>query len=332
MNTIYLTVDVECHDISKKNLYIDGKVGDSFWGLSKILEIGKEYEIPINFFVDVVECHEYGDNYIKEIVDLIHSYEQKVYLHIHPNFLIGRKYHYIWQYSEEEQEGIISDSISDFRRLVGYSPKAIRTGGYCNDQYYYEALEKITKGDMIDLSHCVNYRNSFYQSPTTNQIHLNGNVKVLPNTRFLCFKLFKWSKYANLDIMSANMNEMERVLQHKELSYMTCTMHSWTFLKHFFYIPKTLRPDKRNIRKMQKFIKMAKEQGWLFRNFEKPLSIAGNDSKIDLCNTYRGRILGIINTFFRMQRAARVNKKYFTAYVLFYAVIVLIIILFICLI
>ena len=323
MNTIFLTVDVECHDIHQKNLYIDGKIGDTYWGLSRILAIGKEKDIPINFFVDVVECHKYGDEYIREIVDLIHSYGQKVYLHIHPNFLIDGGSHYFWQYNKEMQKSVITQSVCDFQRLVGYRPKAIRTGGYCNDQKYYEALAEVSKEDITDLSHCVNYRNSHYKSPTVNQIHINGGVKVLPNTRFLCFKFHKWVKHANLDIMSANLNEMKKVLGHQELKYMTCTMHSWTLSKHYFYIPQTLRPDRHNYKKLQEFIDLAKQKGWVFGDFEEPLTVQGSDSEIDLCATPTGKITGALNTFFRMQRAARTNKKYFFAYIAFYLLLIL---------
>lgn len=331
MNTIFLTVDVECHNIRQKNFYIDGIIGNEKWGLSRILEIGRKKNIPINFFVDVVECHEYGDEYIKEIIQLIHSYGQKVFLHIHPNFLIPGGYHYFWQYTKEEQKDIIIRSIADFERLVGYKSKAIRTGGYCNDQNYYDALGEASGNEMIDVSHCYHYRNSHYVSPTINQVHQNGQVTVLPNTRFLCFKMLNKKKHANLDIMSANYNEMKRILQHKELRYMTCTMHSWTLLKHWFYLKGTLMPDTRNCRKMEMFIDKAKENGWVFSHFDRPLTVEGSDTEIDLCDSIRGTILGVINTFLRMQRAARVNKKYFAAYALFYFLLISMVVLMICL-
>ena len=327
MNRIFLTVDVECHNIQQKNLYIDGKIRNSYWGISKILEIGKEKNIPINFFVDVVECHEYGDSFITEIVDLIHSYGQKIYLHIHPNFLISGGYHYFWQYSKEEQKDIILNSIDDFERLVGYRCKAIRTGGYCNDQNYYDALMETAGSSIIDVSHCMDYRNCHYHAPVINRFFYNNTVPVLPNTRFLCFKLLKWRKFANLDIMSANYNEMKRIIQHKELNYMTCTMHSWNLFKHMYYIPCTMRPDKYNCRKMRKFIDYAKENGWTFSDFEEPLLEQGKDSDLDLCCSLLDKIRGVANTFLRMQRAARFNKKYFLAYSIFYSALIVAIIL-----
>lgn len=322
MNKVYLTVDVECHDINKKNFYIDGKIGNQYWGLKKILEIGKEMNIPINFFFDVVECREYGDQYAKDIINLIHLYGQKIYLHIHPDFVVKGGSHYFWQYSKEEQEDILRKSIEDFERLVGCESKALRIGGYCSDEKFYEALENVTSGKMIDVTHCWDYRNCKYISPTYNQMHYHGKVPVLPNTRFLCLKLPGVKKFANLDIMSANFNEMKRIMKHKELTHMVCTMHSWNLFKHLFFIPQTMAPDRYNCRKMRKYIACAKSLGWQFGDFDEPLIPGMNDSEIDLCNGVQGKLQGIANTFLRMQRAARLSKKYFFAYFIFYFLLI----------
>ena len=327
MNRVFLTVDVECHNIRQKNLYIDGKIKDRYWGLSKILEIGKEKGIPINFFFDVSECREYGDGYSKEIIDLIQSYGQKVYLHIHPNFIIKGGYHYFWQYTEPEQEEILRQSMADFERLTGKKSTALRIGGYCSDQNLYDALGNVAGESMTDVTHCWDYRNCKYQSPTYNQLHYNGKVPVLPNTRFICLKLPGIKKYANLDIMSANYNEMKRIMKHTELKYMVCTMHSWNLFKHLFYIPRTMAPDRYNCSKMRKFIDLAQKEGWTFSDFDEPLAAGGSDAEIDLCGNLRGKAMGVINTFLRMQRAARVNKKYFTAYAMFYLFLAALIVL-----
>ena len=37
MKKIYLTVDLECHDICRKNQYIDGKCKNGEYGLKKML-------------------------------------------------------------------------------------------------------------------------------------------------------------------------------------------------------------------------------------------------------------------------------------------------------
>lgn len=323
MNKIFITVDVECHELAKRNLYLEGKIGNEYWGLEKILQIGKEKNVPINFFLDVVECHAYGDEYVKEIVDQIHAYGQKVYFHIHPNFIIPDGYHLFWQYSLEEQKELLRQGISDYERLTGCKCKAMRTGGYCTDQNLYDALNAVTDGSILDVSHCKGYRYSKYNSPVDNGLHFNGKVPVLLNTRYLSFKFFGKKKYANLDIASSQFNEMKRVLEYKELPYLVCSMHSWNLFKQMFYIPWTMRPAKDTCQKMCRFIDLARKKGWEFSDFEESLRETGANVEIDLCKTPWLTLVGWINTFIRMQGAARTSKKYFMVYAAFYAFCVL---------
>lgn len=323
MNKIFITVDVECHELAKRNLYLEGKIGNEYWGLEKILQIGKEKNVPINFFLDVVECHAYGDEYVKEIVDQIHAYGQKVYFHIHPNFIIPDGYHLFWQYSLEEQKELLRQGISDYERLTGCKCKAMRTGGYCTDQNLYDALNAVTDGSILDVSHCKGYRYSKYNSPMDNGLHFNGKVPVLLNTRYLSFKFFGKKKYANLDIASSQFNEMKRVLEYRELPYLVCSMHSWNLFKQMFYIPWTMRPAKDTCQKMCRFIDLARKKGWEFSDFEESLRETGANVEIDLCKTPWLTLVGWINTFIRMQGAARTSKKYFMVYAAFYAFCVL---------
>lgn len=323
MNKIFITVDVECHELAKRNLYLEGKIGKEYWGLKKILQFGEEKKVPINFFLDVVECHEYGDDFIMEIVDQIHAYGQKVYFHIHPNFIVEGGHHLFWQYSLEEQIELLRQGFADYERLVGRKCKAMRTGGYCTDQNLYDALNAVTDGSILDVSHCKGYRYSKYNSPVDNGLHFNGKVPVLLNTRYLSFKFFGKKKYANLDIASSQFNEMKRVLEYRELPYLVCSMHSWNLFKQMFYIPWTMRPAKDTCQKMCRFIDLARKKGWEFSDFEESLRETGANVEIDLCKTPWLTLVGWINTFIRMQGAARTSKKYFMVYAAFYAFCVL---------
>ena len=327
MNKIFITVDVECHELAKRNLYLDGKIRNEYWGLEKILQLGKEKNVPINFFLDVVECHVYGDDFVKEIIDQIHSYGQKIYFHIHPNFIVQGGHHLFWQYSLEEQKELLQQGIADYERLVGRKCKVMRTGGYCTDQNLYDALNAVTDGSILDISHCKDYRHSHYNSPVNNALHFNGKVPVLPNTRYIGFKFLGKKKYVNLDIAGSRLNEMKRVLKYKELPYMICTMHSWNLFKQMFYIPQTMRPAKDTCRKMDRFIDYARLSGWEFSDFEESLTQVGADVEIDLCKTPWYTFVSWINTFIRMQGAARTNIKYFCCYAAFYTLFILIFVL-----
>lgn len=105
MNKIFLTVDTECHDIRKENQYIWGKKNGREYGIGRILELGKQYEIPVNFFVDFAEERRYGREYIQRIIDKIKQYNQPIFLHLHPNFISGDESRtFLWEYDKEEQE------------------------------------------------------------------------------------------------------------------------------------------------------------------------------------------------------------------------------------
>ena len=199
----------------------------------------------------------------------------------------------------------------------------MRTGGYCTDQNLYDALNEVTDGSILDVSHCKGYRYSKYISPVDNGLHFNGKIPVLPNTRYLSFKFFNKKKYANLDIASSQFNEMKRVLEYQDLPYLVCSMHSWNLFKHMFYMPWTMRPAKDTCRKMCKFIDYARKKGWEFSDFEEPLRETGANVEIDLCKTPWLTFVGWLNTFIRMQGAARTSKKYFMVYAAFYAFCIL---------
>ena len=61
MRRIYLTIDIECHDIKKRNLYIDGSTHDGSCGLEHILKLAKGLSIPVNCFLDIPEAKVYAD-------------------------------------------------------------------------------------------------------------------------------------------------------------------------------------------------------------------------------------------------------------------------------
>ena len=175
MKKIFLTIDIECHDISKYDYYIDGKIGNENYGLRKILEICKDNGIILNCFVDFAECHRYGDAFIEEIIHLISEYNQPIHLHLHPNYITGDDSRtFLWEYSLEEQRAILKTGFEDYRRLVGKECSVFRIGRYGCDANMYKALMDFN--DIIDLSYCYSFDSmchfdaGVYNKPIKNQI------------------------------------------------------------------------------------------------------------------------------------------------------------------
>lgn len=326
MKKIFITVDLECHDIIHRNQYIDGKYKNGICGLELILQLGKEINIPINFFFDIVEAKEYGIEYAKGIIDLIHSYNQHVYLHLHPDYVTGNhSKSFLWQYSYSEKKEILKYGFNLFEELLGHKPKAFRIGRYGADEEMYQAMNELGIS-VVDLS---------YSSGSAKMCHINKEVlsvdnsiceyrgqTIFPNTRYIAFRIGKKCKLINIDANDSTFNEYKRFLDRNTLNNITLTMHSWNFIKKYFFSKKYVSLDKSALIKFKKMVSYAKENGYEFSDFENGIQKTNyKDELLDLCGN---KILMIINNFIRFQKIGRLNKKYFVLYTCFYCVFLLI--------
>lgn len=325
---IFLTVDVECHNLVKKNYYIDGLINNKCYGLKKILEVGKELNIPINFFYNFSELHKYGEEYVREIISLITSYNQTICLHVHPSFIERFGKPFFWEYSLEEQQRIIELSFSDYGHLCNRSPSAFRAGGYGVNADTYKALNLQSNRKIFDLSYCHAYGSKcrYYNNGFVNGIIEDGNIIIVPNTRFCGMRFLNKKKYVNFDISCCFKNEIRAVFKRNRTNHLICTMHSWSLMKHFYFRDGSLKADRKNIDKIVYLVNMAKEYGYTFSSFDEVLKtneIICRDEPLDICDSFYRRIIGLFNTFFRMQITARYNKKYLFLYCGFYLTIFL---------
>ena len=111
---IYLTVDTECHQIENLNRTIYGKTANGkVYGIEKILQLGQELNVPVNVFLDVPECHRYGDDHTQAIVDLVNKYGQPIFLHVHPDYIGDPNRKHLWEYTEEEQREILKIALEE---------------------------------------------------------------------------------------------------------------------------------------------------------------------------------------------------------------------------
>lgn len=320
MKKIYLTVDTECHNIDKVNQYIYGKVGNKEYGIVKILELAKEYKIPVNFFLDVGESRKYGREFIKNIVDTIHSYNQPVFFHLHPDYISNDSRTYLWEYSKEEQKEIILSALEDYKSFVDNGDKLVfRAGRYGVNLDTYDILSELGY-DVLDLSYLCN--NNKMCKIDTNEIQtMNAptkynNITILPNTQFVGFDLLGKKKCIGVDSSDATYSEFKKIIKNSNLKNIVFTMHSWNFIKKWFFEKEYIQGDRAMERKFRKSIVYARKCGYEFENLSN--FQFGND-KDELINFYSKNKIGcVINNFFRFQKIARLNKKYFAFYTAFY--------------
>ncbi len=330
MKKIFLTVDTECHDIDKVNQYIYGEKGNNKFGIVKILELGKKYDVPVNFFLDVGECRKYGRQFILDIVDVIRSYGQPIFFHLHPDYISGDSARtFLWEYSEEEQREIITKALEDYKSFVDAGDRLIfRAGRYGVNSSTYDILSELDY-DVLDLSYLCN-NNKMCKLDTNDVNTQNAAIKykgvtLLPNTQFVGFDLFGRKKCIGLDSADATYSEFKKIIKASRLDNLIFTMHSWNFIKKWFFLKKYIQCDIAMERKFRKSVICARKNGYEFADLR---NYAFKEERDELINPYKkNKISCIINNFFRFQKIARLNKKYFVFYSAMYLSLLLAIIL-----
>lgn len=331
MKKIYITIDTECHDIEHPDRHIWGRTPTGrYYGVKKILEIAKDLDIRLNFFVDIAECKRYGVEFIKSITDLITDYNQSVYIHLHPNYISGDEGRsFMWQYSSEEQKAIFKEAMEYYNQLFPNKKcRSFRIGRYGANPSMYDALEEAMGDGIIDFSFSAYSSKMCHIEQSVigshNRISKYKNTFVFPNTRYRCFRLGKISRYLNLDTAESTIGEFKKVLDENNLPFVTLTMHSWNFIKKWFFINSRVWGDKGNIKKFYKMVEYAKANGYEFGDIEEDYelltSTQNEDQTFDLCSTRWGQIRAFWYNFLRFQNTARLTKKYFVFYGVLYAI------------
>ena len=330
MKKIYVTVDVECHDITLENNYIWGKVGEEEFGIRRILEKGKEHNIPINFFFDMCETNRYGKEYAQNIISAIQDYKQPVYLHLHPNYISGDDTRsFLWQYNNQEQYDILQKGFAQYYEVMQLEEcKAFRVGRYGASAEMYQVLSDLNVS-VIDLSY--SYDNPhmchlyYEEAQTINRPTKYKGQILLPNTRFVCFDYFGKKKSINTDLHEVGFQELKEVLNKEIPDHLVFTMHSWHFINRYFY-KKGISGDKKQLKKFDKIINYCKRKGFVFADIGKEDfsdCLSQSDEKereINNCKSLPEKIKSLFYNFFRFQEMGKINKKYFLIFSLFYLI------------
>lgn len=328
---LYVTVDTECHDINNQDRYLWGKTREGErWGLEKILEEGKALNIPINFFVDIAEADRYGIGFVKKVVDMITSYGQPVYLHLHPNFITGDDARsYLWQYSEDEQKKILSRAHEIWKELFP-SKKcvAFRAGRYGTDSKIYSLLKNEFGEGLIDLS---------YGSPGGKMCHLTKDeigidnvckyykgVIIFPNTTYVGLSLLGMTHNFGLDAAQTCFGEYKAVLKQNTVKNIILTMHSWNFIKTWFFREGKVYKDNSALLRFRSMVAYAQDYGYEISSLnDLVFSPEEVDQIVDLCETPNGKCRSLYYNYMRFQRMGRLTPKYFMIYFLFYIILLI---------
>ena len=328
---IYFTVDVECHDINKLNQYITGKIRNGNCGLEKILQMGREMGVPINVFLDIPECRQYGDDYIQTLVNLINKYNQPIYLHVHPDYVYGDKRKHLWEYTKEEQCDILKICIDKYEHFCGKKERLVfRAGAWGVNADTYEVLHEL-KNNVVDLSFVNKSRWRCHLSNkelgAQNASRVFRQVVLLPNTTFNGFKYFGHEYAFGMSVPDTTYDEFKRIMDLNKLHNITYTAHSWDFMKKFFWLPNHISQDYMLINRFKKCVSYAKKSGYVFSSLDSYEYYEEDDQFIDLCSSIPGKIRGLWNNYVRFSRNGRSYEKYFALYIIPYIIVFALIVL-----
>lgn len=330
---IFLTVDTECHDYKKLNQYITGNTPKGNFGLEKILELGRDLGVPVNVFLDIPECHPYGDEHIRKIVSLADKYGHSICLHVHPDYIADPKRKHLWEYTKEEQKDILRTAIRDYKKFCGNHDRIFfRAGAWGVNKDTYEVLAElqteIGKLEIVDLSYVYHSRRrchlSYEEYGAVNACKEFEGVKVFPNTSYIGFDYFGKQLPLGITVPGTCFGEFKKIVNQNRLNNLTYTMHSWDFTKRWFFIPNKLWGDKGNIRKFKKCVEYAKQKGYVFDDLQN-MTLSEEDQCINLCKGIIGKISCLWYNYRRFAAVGRTYKKYAILY--FSPVILLVFIL-----
>ena len=320
---IYLTVDTECHNLEKLNHYITGKTKKGTFGLEKILELGKEMNVPVNVFLDIPECHAYGEKYMQDLVDLVKHYNQPIFLHVHPDYIADPKRKHLWEYTKDEQREILRQAIKDYKRFCGNQDRLFfRAGAWGVNNETYEVLSELLPEsgatEIIDLSYVYHSRwrchLSFEELGTANACKKYKGVTVFPNTTYIGFDYLNKPYAFEFCVPTPSLGELKTVIRQNSLSNITYTMHSWDFIKRWFFLPNYIAGNTRRIRVFKKIVEYARKKGYEFADLRTFEMINEEDECLNICQGIRGKLSCLRYNYMRFAENGRSYDKYSILY------------------
>lgn len=331
MGKIYLTIDTECHNKEIENQYIYGKMpnGD-ICGIQRILEEGKKSDVKLNFFIDIPEWNRYGEKHIKDMVNMIHSYDQTICFHFHPNYASGDDTRWnLYEYSKEEQTKMIQQGVNDFFRFCGERDVLIfRAGCYGVNLETMDVLSHLGM-KCVDLSYNAGNGQGMCHI-SESEIHTKNvpvkycNVVILPNTSYVGFDYLGRRCFFPLNVAQTPYGEFVDFFDRTKLQNVIYTMHSWDFILKWFFDTKKVRLNRRYVRRFHKCIEYARKQGYEFESLnDYEFTPNQRDEMVDLYDTVWGKIKGLVYNYNRFWGVAHFSAKYLAVYLFFFLCLII---------
>lgn len=237
---LFITIDVEAGSYmgrpNKLSDRIYGHIGVEYWGIPKIMELCKKYNVGATFFVDVYEYKYYGEEAFKKIATEIKENGFDVQLHAHPHWYYGNTRDNMWQYSLKQQTEIIREGKRLLYDWTGINPVAFRAGGYAADENTLLALEAndIYIDSSLVYGNALSKLNLLIPPLSKNKPSLINKIYEVPVTVFKELGFGKYERLRSFDIEADTLRELKYVVEQAKdhhLPTLVLMMHSHSFVK-----------------------------------------------------------------------------------------------------
>lgn len=200
VNYALITIDTEAHTGDRPvDRFIWGETSDGLHGIDELMDLFESFGTKAIFFLDFAECWDYGDDAIESVAKAIVDRGHTVGVHVHPDHLLDKSRHFLWEYSDEEQRFIIESVTKKYEDLLDCSPEYFRAGKYSANRTTLKLL--IEYGYKYDFS-------EFYGNPwcgikppiTGDSTFYYGDLLEVPVTSFKSIAIAGFEHYNKIDM------------------------------------------------------------------------------------------------------------------------------------
>lgn len=204
------------------------------YGINYLMDIFDEYHIKALFFVDIAEAWNYGTDKIRKVLLDIEQRGHDVGVHIHPDHMADKNRKYLWQYSYEEQNRIISKCTDFYVETLKRMPKSFRAGRYGANMDTLKIIGDL--GYQYDMSEFyANKRCGIKPELTCNKIKKVDECGII-EVPVTTYKSIQIKKYQRFDKIDTSMSPLEfnkifdLIISTKEVDVVSYFVHSFSLL------------------------------------------------------------------------------------------------------
>ena len=312
---VIVTIDTEGHDGKDPvSMLILGETAEGRFGIEYIMDVLDEFNVKALFFVDFAEAWDYGEEKIRNVVDIILRRGHSVGVHIHPDHMVDKNRLFLWQYTKEEQYDIITKCTELYEKLVGYHPISFRAGKYSANLDTLDIISEL--GYKYDFS-CFFHQQWCGVDPvfTVNAPCKYKNLIEFPVTMHTAFSLGSIKREDKIDIEGMTITELQyalkQVLEQDFPVVVTLFFHSFSLLNWRNNPDKPLK-NNTNIKKLRKaisYVNNNKMLQFISENELDEIILAQKDIAINSQIIWKSNIKGLLYTYLKAVKIAKYNRK-----------------------